>query len=554
MADLSTWFRAFLQRMLNSASPEDGLNEAEVLKRLRLAFGVPGVSSAGVLNLSWMPSGLGFFDVHAYGAAGDGSTDDTAAIGLAATAAGQGGIVLFRPGKTYKITSTLSILFDDQVWWMYGALVGLSTANFAGITIGSNTTQVRRAKIYGGIVQPLSGALDWTTGGVGYRLLKCNNCSLHDISVRWLEKGVEITSPAPPNQSESTQNWIEPQMIASCALPIYIYANDSGTANENTFRGGEVSYSGSDPSATGRYAVTIDKHASANGNVNGTKFLGTYFGCSKVSNKPSAFYINGVGTYIDGVHCENYPLPLVTWGADALAGGVPQIIFGGGADWTDPEADLAAGTTGTAAAYFFVGRDGSSVSGGNQAGSDYVFRVKQLGAATKKALSIANSANTETATITGEGIVSGTWVKNGGTQELSTQLDRAATTTFANVFQKDIKSGRTYAFEARCRLSADVTGGSKIKINASSGLTASLIWYELRLFNWATSAYTTSKNNTAFDSVQNNAGVTAGVWEINGTVVATADGSLNVQFAQDSATGTSSILVGSTFTVTDVTP
>lgn len=399
-------FRALIQRLLGNTVVEDRSNEAEVERRLRLAFNSPGVSSTGALNLAFPPviAGNGIFDVHAYGAIGDGTTDDTAAITAAIAAAGQLATVLFRPGKTYKVTSSLTMIADDQTWWMYGAQISVASA-FAGITIGTNTLRVRRGKIYGGIVQAAAGAIDWTAGGCGYRLLKANGCVLKDVNVRWLEKGIEITSPAPPNHSETTQNWIEFQMVADCALAISLFANDSGTVNENTFRGGEISYSDGATSATGRYALTIDRHASALGTVNGTKFFGTYFGCSKLSNRPNAFFLNCNSTMFDACHCEGFPSPMATFSGDALLGYLPNVWWGGGANYLTPEIDLASGTTGIAAPFIYTGQDGAGIAGGLNAGSAYVWLVKVLGAAGKTAIAVKNAADTVVFSVRADGAV-----------------------------------------------------------------------------------------------------------------------------------------------------
>jgi hypothetical protein len=273
-------------------------------------------------------SGIAFVDVHTYGAVGDGTTDDRAAIVLAIAAAATSGIVFFRPGKTYRITNVLAIAYDDQTWLMDGATIKLDYTGPA-ITIGTTTIAAHRVKLQGGLITSMSGTHNWTAGTVGIQLLRCNNCVLRDVSVTFLEKGIEVTSPA-------------------C-------------------RGGQVSYAGTDPSATGRYAVTITHHASSFGNVNGTKFYGTYFGCSlSGGNRPGAFYIDAVGTMIHACHCENFPDPKVTPAGDALVGGLPNMIWGGGADWLDPEADLAAGTTGLAAPWIYSGQDGAGVSGCGQ--------------------------------------------------------------------------------------------------------------------------------------------------------------------------------------------
>lgn len=77
-----------------------------VLRKILLAV-AGGGSFAAMTDLSHL-----VFDVKAYGALGDGSTDDTTAIGAAITAACSiGGIVWFPPG-TYLVSTTLTISCD----------------------------------------------------------------------------------------------------------------------------------------------------------------------------------------------------------------------------------------------------------------------------------------------------------------------------------------------------------------------------------------------------------------------------------------------------------
>lgn len=341
-------------------------------------------------------------DVHAYGAEGDGVTDDRAAIQAAAAAAGPGGTVTFRADHTYRIASGIVLAYDDQTWWMYGATIAVDFVG-AGITLGTAGIRIFRCKVFGPTVQPASGVLDWTAGGCGIRLLSCTNCTIRDPFVRWLEKGIEITSPVPPNQTETTQNWIVRPLVASCADSMVFYAEDGGTVNENQVFAGQLGYSGSDPSAVGRYCVKIHHHATSLGNVNGIKFFGTYLGNSKVVNRPNAIYLDGVGCLFSGVHAENFPDPRVTPAGDALLGFLPNYFWGSSADWLDPEADLAAGTTGNLAPWVYSGQDGAGVAGGGQAGSDYVWRAKQLGATTKVTLSVADNTNAEVFSVTGDG-------------------------------------------------------------------------------------------------------------------------------------------------------
>lgn len=76
----------------------------------------------------------------AYGALGDGVTDDTTAI-LAATVAAAGGVVLFPPG-TYKVTA-LSISTANVNWWGSGAgatiISGSTSTAVLSLTNNTNT-------------------------------------------------------------------------------------------------------------------------------------------------------------------------------------------------------------------------------------------------------------------------------------------------------------------------------------------------------------------------------------------------------------------------------
>ena len=69
------------------------------------------ITSSGPLSVAW------------FGAKGDGTTDDTAAITAAISAAGANSVVLFEPGKTYKTTSLITIPADGVTLWGYGATI-----------------------------------------------------------------------------------------------------------------------------------------------------------------------------------------------------------------------------------------------------------------------------------------------------------------------------------------------------------------------------------------------------------------------------------------------
>ena len=124
---------------------------------LKAKFGTGAVETLAPI-VQWAPAPrLGIYDVHDYGAIGDGVADDRTAIQAAAAAAGSGRAVIFRAGKTYRIKSGIVLAYDDQTWWMYGATIAVDFVG-AGITLGADTIAIARTKIFGGMVLAGIGA------------------------------------------------------------------------------------------------------------------------------------------------------------------------------------------------------------------------------------------------------------------------------------------------------------------------------------------------------------------------------------------------------------
>ena len=86
------------------------------------AFGqLPATTPVFPVNAQWITDkGSQVYNVKAYGATGNGSTDDTTAILAAVSAAGAGGVILFPPGN-YSVSSQVHITANYQVIYGYGA-------------------------------------------------------------------------------------------------------------------------------------------------------------------------------------------------------------------------------------------------------------------------------------------------------------------------------------------------------------------------------------------------------------------------------------------------
>jgi hypothetical protein len=158
-------------------------------------------------------------------------------------------------------------------------------------------------------------------------------------------------------------------------------------------------------------------------------------------------------------------------------------------------------------------------------------------------LSIANKGYRVTAT----GIIF-----EGGTTVVTTQFDKVdATLADVTGLLKPIKAATKYKFNAVLHVNPSAAGGEKFAI-ASTG-TATNIIYQVQCDNASTNAIIplTSARQTALAGAvgENASGVTSLFCKIEGELLSGTAGSLTVQFAQNSASGTSSVLVGSTFNV-----
>jgi hypothetical protein len=106
-------------------------------------------------NAATATTAFGVFNVKAYGATGNGTTDDTTAIQAAITAAGNYGNVLFPPTSSgYLVTSQLSVPYSHQTWWGFGAGLicnqsTVVTCSVFGVPGGTYYTNYSGNTIYG---------------------------------------------------------------------------------------------------------------------------------------------------------------------------------------------------------------------------------------------------------------------------------------------------------------------------------------------------------------------------------------------------------------------
>lgn len=133
------------------------------------------------------------------------------------------------------------------------------------------------------------------------------------------------------------------------------------------------------------------------------------------------------------------------------------------------------------------------------------------------------------------------------------QFDKA-NTTLADItgLTKDLLAGRKYAFRAYLPTTSNVASGIKFAISGTC--TATAIRYEALIFqNGAMVAPGTTRATALNTTVGNVTAVTVATCIIEGEITVNAAGTLTVQFADNAGTNTSSVLVGATFEVVEIT-
>lgn len=108
-----------------------------------------------------------------------------------------------------------------------------------------------------------------------------------------------------------------------------------------------------------------------------------------------------------------------------------------------------------------------------------------------------------------------------------------------------LAASSTYRLEADLFVNADATGGHKYALDGT--LTAVGIKYEIESVNNLTSQLVLTERLTALAGTAGQAGATQAHTKIIGVVASSTAGTINVQFAQQEASGTSSVLTYSSF-------
>src|SRR6267154_2078445 len=135
----------------------EALEHRHLLSGSPLPFDDSGLAPAGLQAICALPN-LPVFNVHNYGATGNGVTDDTVAIRAALSAAeASGGGIIYLPTGTYAVDPQAS----DPVAW--GSIFTITASNIVFIGDGAGNTHLK------GYVEGLRDPVtNWYVTGTGY--------------------------------------------------------------------------------------------------------------------------------------------------------------------------------------------------------------------------------------------------------------------------------------------------------------------------------------------------------------------------------------------------
>jgi hypothetical protein len=253
-----------------------------------------------------------------WGATGDNSTDDQAAIQSTVVAAGNDGVVTFTPGNTYVINSGITVPYDNHTWIMHGATIRV---NFNGLGLLFGETGVRHfyIRVYGGTVERLANsAADYTAGNIGVQFLNCRTCLYSDFVITGFEKGLFLKA----DSGEGTTYFNgTPVNILNSKYAIYLETDGSGSfVNENCFVGsGSIGYTTNSPDGSGAYAIYLDA-INGGDDPNNNKFFGTSLEQSNVAagKHDGAIFNNGAFNQFYGLRYEGWDDPFIDGGSSTV--------------------------------------------------------------------------------------------------------------------------------------------------------------------------------------------------------------------------------------------
>lgn len=260
--------------------------------------GTETITGAKTFNSgTFLDKGNLVFDVRAFGAVGDGSTDDTSAINAALTAAavaapspvstGSAPVVYFPPATGYKTTSGITVP-DEVNLDMRGPIIYAGAGGETALTVGSGTRLNRRIYRIWVMRSTLSS---WTdSSDIGVQLVNVYYSEIRIVEISGFYTGLSCFG----NANGFVYNTVHLGVLRDNKVSVELTNQGGGWANENLFLNGSFTVSSSTYTSIDRIGVMITSKDGVYPNNNANLFLKPSF-----EIKGNAIAAEGTCAYIE---------------------------------------------------------------------------------------------------------------------------------------------------------------------------------------------------------------------------------------------------------------
>ena len=275
-----------------------------------------------------------------YGAVGDGSTDDSAAINAAATAAAasdQKPVLIFPGNKTYRIDSQVTIPANVDIE-QYGEIESHNSATEPAVVIGDASSTNSGRKLRGLNVSRASVSHDYPESDdhVAIQLINLVRSDVYIERAGLHTIGVQLIAY---NNLFCAYNNFRLGDMSACKIGLDLRSGDATTSwvNENTFIGGNFAASSTMNDYGGCYGVRFSRVASGYSGQNNNKFYGPAFQSAKKSDNDWTASESGINT---GYRRQYNGNEYISASSDGTTCGTTApthtsgTVSDGGVDWT----------------------------------------------------------------------------------------------------------------------------------------------------------------------------------------------------------------------------